>query len=296
MRGGNLPIGKTIWYGETVASLTSLYTVECTLTNNRFYKGVPDACTGPGTQTGTNTHTHDSATQAHTHSYCIAAHTHGEPACTGGSNQNNRQGGNAICVSGINHVHPITNTAGNTASSCGTTTTDTAHTHAAVSHVPLHRELLPITSNNISIRKKSLPVGSILIWLCSLASIRSDFQVADGTNGTLCTLDRYARAVCGACTNPGTGAGLASHQHAAQTHTHNNPFPHTHTNSGNLAAVAACQPRLTGGSQVAGSPHVHAISAASGCDIGTTLAAGCHQHPARNNGPASTRVAYIERV
>ena len=143
-------------------------------------------------------------------------------------------------------------------------------------------------------RQRTLPIGSIVLWICNLSTIPGGWQVA---NGTVCTLDRYARPVPNACTNPGTGAGAASHQHAGATHFHTNIWLHTHTISGSSGAGCGstsrqCQTPF----QTIAASHTHGSASPSGVGTGNTLSSGCHQHTSVNNDPAAVRVAYIQRI
>lgn len=299
IRANNVPICKVVWYSKTIASVPANYSIETGLTNNRFFKGVPNACTAPGTQVGSNCHTHSNTVTTHTHTSSIASHTHTKPSCSGAGSTNTKSSGASAANVPLNtHTHstsPIT--VGSTAL-CGTTSVDTVHAHTGLSHLPLHRELLPIKTTTISLRNKRLPIGGILLWLCNLTKIPTGYQVANGTNGTVCTLDRHARAVPNACTSPGTGAGTASHQHAAQTHTHASPGAHTHTITGGLAAGTSSVTYLfSAGFFSPNLAHTHTSPANTSCMAGgATSSSGSHQHTTTNNDPASVRVAYIERI
>ena len=296
IRSTVLPPCKIIWYSKNVSTVPSNFSIDSSLSNNRFYKGVPDACTSPGTQSGTNAHQHSSDSSAHTHSFCLPGHTHSKPSQSGGQSAGGSSGAGAGPRS-TSHTHstsPMTVTAAGATS--GTTTSDAAHQHSCLTHLPLNRELLPIKTSTVSLRVKTLPVGSIVLWACNLSLIPTGWQVADGTNGTVDTLDRHARSVPNVCTNPGSGSGASSHQHSAETHIHTNAFPHTHVTGGTLAAntvtvnVDACnEPKSTG-------LHTHSLDTVSGGIQGNTISSGSHQHASTNNDPSTIRVAYIERI
>jgi len=300
LRDSNIPPNKVIWYSKTIASLPSDFSIETGLTNNRFYKGVPDAGTDPGTQAGTNSHTHAANTTTHTHSFCLPSHGHGKPGSVNAGGGGVTTGPSASCIHSLaTHVHSLSPVTLGSTSASGTTTVDDSHSHdAGLTHLPLHRELLPIKKSIISLRNRKLPTGSIVLWLCNLNTIPAGFQVADGTNGTIDTLDRHIRAVPDDTTDPGTGAGSASHQHASQTHIHTTAFVHTHTITGSLPAVGGGNAfRLASpGSVAARSTHVHTNPANTPQHIGTSLVSGSHQHASTNNDPSSLRVAYIESI
>lgn len=294
IRSTVLPPCKIIWYSKNTCTVPSNFSIDSGLSNNRFYKGVPNACTSPGTQAGTNTHQHSSDSSAHTHTFCIPSHGHGKPATSG-------SGGGASSAAGASprvpsHTHSTSCMTICSATACGTTTCDAAHQHSCLTHLPLNRELLPIKTSTVSLRVKTLPVGSVVLWVCNLSLIPCGWQVADGTNSTICTLDRHARSVPNVCTNPGSGSGAASHQHSAETHIHTNAFPHTHVSSGTLPSecctvnVDTCNEPFSVGN------HTHAVNAATSGMTGDTTTSGSHQHASTNNDPSSIRVAYIERI
>jgi len=296
MRSSHVPIGKNIFYSKTVASLPSEFSVDSCFVNNKFIKSVLDACTSPGSTGGGTSHQHATNTSCHIHTFSVPSHTHGKP-----TNVNNKSCGSEGGATDIGlHDHSTSSITIASATGSGCTGNDSTHQHASTCHIPLHRELLPIRNNVISMRKTILPVGSVLLWYCNLSLIPDGWQVADGSNGTLCTLDRYARLVCGPCTNPGTGAGSLTHQHAGSTHTHSGAHAHSHTQSGSYPADVS--PPLAGGHS--GTPpanaeitHTHGAGGTSTCPSASiTVSGGCHQHTATNNQPLSIRVAFIERI
>ncbi len=295
LRSSGLPVGKVVWYGKTIASLPTLYSVESTIANNRFFKGTPDGCTSPGTEAGTDCHTHPVSSTTHTHGFCFPSHVHVKSTNTAVSAQGNSGGGIGSRLMNHNsHVHP---TAGIniTATQSGTTANNTTHSHASSSHLPLHRELLPVKVASISMRNRKMPIGTILGWLDTLATVPDQYQVADGTNSTLDTLDRYARSVPCDTTNPGTGGGNATHQHATGG-THSHTLSHTHAVSG--ATGAASVTNLAGNfccvNAAAGS-HGHANNTIA-AKTGNALANGAHQHATTNNDAEAVRMAYIENI
>lgn len=299
IRANNVPVCKVVWYSKTIASVPANYNIETGLTNNRFFKGVPNTCTAPGTQVGSNCHTHGNTVSTHTHTSSIASHTHTKPACTSAGITNTKAtGGSTADVPGSAHVHATTPITVGSTSLCGTTSTDIVHAHTGLSHLPLHRELLPIKTTTISLRNKRLPIGGILLWLCNLTKIPTGYQVANGTNGTVCTLDRHVRAVPNACTSPGTGAGAASHQHAAQTHTHTSSGAHTHTVTGSVSAgTTKVAYSFQAGLFSTNFAHAHTNPANTSAMVSElSSSSGSHQHTTTNNDPASVRVAYIERI
>jgi len=296
LRDANLPLDKVIWYGRDVSTVPSSYSIDSSIVNNRFHKGVPDGCTGPLTQAGASTHQHSSE-GTHSHCYSLPSHTHGKPAQSATTSSSHRPNSGAQTVLSESHVHSLSGVTIGSASDSGTTATDGAHQHAAGCNIPLFRELLPIKTTKVAIRERTLPLGSILLWFCPLNTIPTGWQVADGTNGTLDTLDRYGRPVCGACTNPGTGGGAANHTHTAATHVHVNPFVHTHTATGNTGASCGTLLRQVGTPfQVSGIGHVHASVCPTDSGVGDTPTAGSHSHSSTINDPSALRVAYIQRI
>lgn len=62
-----------------------------------------------------------------------------------------------------------------------------------------------------------VPVGAILMWSGTLATIPSGWALCDGTGGTPNLLAKFIKGVATSATNPGTTGGAANHTHANGT-------------------------------------------------------------------------------
>ncbi len=58
MRSSVLPPCKIIWYSKNTCTVPTNYSIDSSLSNNRFYKEVPDASNCTGIQAVSNTHQH----------------------------------------------------------------------------------------------------------------------------------------------------------------------------------------------------------------------------------------------
>ena len=84
-----------------------------------------------------------------------------------------------------------------------------------------------------SAQNESLPIGSIVIWSGTVASIPTGWQLCDGTNGTPDLRNRFVMGV-NSEENPGVTGGSANHTHGPGSYV----VPgHTHTYSGYTKGV-----------------------------------------------------------
>jgi len=110
----------------------------CTLNIlDRFIKGIPTACTNPGSTTGSSSHTH---TDGHTHSSVSVTHVHAGTGSSGGGTgagcQNPNQPGSPVAATG--HTHPFSST---DCKSQAASLNSGCHTHASVDHKPSTKEV-----------------------------------------------------------------------------------------------------------------------------------------------------------
>lgn len=155
-----------------------------------------------------------------------------------------------------------------------------------------------------------VPVGGILMWSGTLASIPTGFSLCDGTNGTPDLRDRF---IVGAANgqNPGTVGGAATHLHAAHpdhsgviNHTHpvNDPG-HTHDQMRHATTTGALTGIVTAPDTSSSSPQIMGPTTGSRTTGVTTqnpaggVAAYSHSaHDSVSNLPPFYALAFIMRT
>lgn len=221
---GIIQSGICAYYNETSVPIGWYY---CDGNNstpdlrNKYLKG---ASTGAdaGTTGGALTHGHTI-----THNHTANSHTHSGTSAT--SNPNNKANGSDTTKAKA-HTHTITLAAATDTISNYTDTTagntDTVE--------PAYKKIGVIKNSGGSLKKNI--VG---LWLGSVSSLPVNWQVCDGTNGTLDLRDKFIKIGTDLSENNNTG-GSNTHTHTAVSHTHTPTGTHTHTGStGNPSAVNA---------------------------------------------------------
>jgi len=205
---GSHPIPDNAVMLSADAAIPANYSILAAL-KNKFLKGAGTGADG-GATGGSTTNVHDIG-----HSHTGYNHNHGP---TTSSNANEVWASLPCCNSlGNNHSHTFT--PGDDAPApdnfVGTLTTpETVE--------PLHKKLLALQASGADLQP-----GLIGLWLGSIASIPSGWNLCDGSSVTLDMRNFHLK-----CANDSTEisatAGANSHTHAAQSHTHTTQ-PHHHS-------------------------------------------------------------------
>jgi len=128
----------------------------------------------------------------------------------------------------------------------------------------------------------NLPIGGIIMWNGSVATIPAYFSLCDGDNGTPDLTDRFVIGAGGAYA-PDASGGLATHNHTIPNT--GAAGSHTHSFSGNSGGPSGAAVAAITGSGGASSTHTHSLSGSTGPD-------GSHTHSVPNAGPASNLPPY----
>jgi len=275
---------------------------------NRFLRGAPagqnaGATGGSATHTHTEqsagSHTHVGATTSggdhyHTIPAYSATHTHGGVSLASGDTC-------AFQPHNFAHTHTNTDTIG---AHTHTVATGGAHTHTIeqASSLPTYYDVIYIYCTSAS----SIPVGGIMIWAGSLASIPSQYALCDGSSSRPDLRTRFTRGAAFGVEAGGTG-GSNSHTHIddPQTHTHTqDTFSGTHTHASTNVAGAhrhagPVTVAVTAGAKkfennaVSSGGHSHSFFSFTWTHTHTVSSAGSHQHVINL---ADTRPSYYEVV
>lgn len=243
----------------------------------KYLKG---AATGgnSGATSGGTSHSH---TVDHTHT--AGSHSHsGNVQSTGGTSGTSDYGtGDGSSKSQSQHYHATVLNS----SSSGTVDTYTGTAGSAETVEPAYKKLGLIKCSLTKTYE-----GLVGMWLGSVASIPVNWQVCDGTNGTLDLTDKFIKTP-DTLANNGDVGGSNTHTHAASnSHTHTATGTHTHT----LSSFGNAQ-NFTGGSPGGNSAireHSHSVSS-----IGTATSSWAAQTisaDSSSNQPAYLTVAYIQ--
>jgi hypothetical protein len=131
------------------------------------------------------------------------------------------------------------------------------------------------------------PVGGIIAWTGTAASIPAGWQVCDGTNGTKnlrgCFI--YGAAVDG---DVGDSGGALTHTHTAGEAASGGSHMHTVSiQSGSAIPAATDANAVAGSSNYTQNPHTHLVS-------GNTAPGGAHTHTAGTIDNASSLPPYVK--
>ena len=262
---------------------------------DKYTKGIPTAATNPGSAIGTNTH-NPSGGSAHTHTN-TASSSHGHTGNTGASSANTSLGSNHNVVdeSPSGHVHAMT--IDNNTSTVSTDSTGGSHTHSSESHQPSFAVVKHVKQNitSISLRRRSVPLFTIVLFGGLLSSIPSNFSLESGMS-----TNNFHKGVTDAGTTPGSTGGTVSHQHdASGGHTHSLTFTnHGHNVSGIVVAGSSSNQGLATGSTVSRGDHTHTPNTTDLDNSTTSLTSSnnTHQHATQNHLPVSIEMAFISKT
>lgn len=293
LRESTIPFKTSFIWPKTIATIPSKFTTDA----NIFTRHIKGVGISPGTNGGRTTHGHANLT--HNHALSLVSHLHSlttlanAPTHTVGF-------GNRPGVPGHGHTKNTLAASNTTTNKCSDSP---GHTHDTLSVNPASKESLIVKKDSISLRRIGIPFNSISFWNDTLASIPTNFGLANGTGGTDNYLGKFLVGVPDGCTNPGTNVGADTHTHNNIAHTHANiTFGHTHGGTGASSTFAGqftthCFgpqggiPALTG--------HSHAFGTTTGTTPtpgGTLPSAGGHTHDTINLRPVSTETALIQKV
>lgn len=301
LRTKQIPKCSIILWPNTIATIPKEYAIQSCY-NTKFIRGVLNACIAPGTTGGTCTHQHLNTVCTHTHGQQITCHGHAWPASYNhvgiATSATDSAGGNNV-LAPHNHLRntmAVTNLSG----SAGSTVIQDSHQHTSQNHIPQHHEIAFIKRTGFNLRNPGVPEDAMVMWLGTLASIPTNFALANGVSCTPNLLNRYPQGVPTSCTDPGSQAGNATHQSNTLTHTHNaSSLDHMHAVTGQ---DATCQDGQANGSPGGGGGrsffnHDHCASSSQNpTETWCPAAADSHQHAATSNNPATIEVAYIQKV
>ena len=165
--------------------------------------------------------------------------------------------------------------------------------------VELMQQLINNTTNiyeriNVlqSLKGGGVPVGAVMIWKGSYATIPDGFQLADGTNGTPDLRDRFLMGLASTETDDNLleSGGETQHQHAMGAVTAATKHKHTVYLNNSSGAVSVSS---SGTTQLAGGGHNHSWSA-------ETATADKHTHSgtyaSSDHLPAYTKYYWIARI
>ena len=137
----------------------------------------------------------------------------------------------------------------------------------------------------------NVPIGGIIIWSGSVASIPSGWHICDGAGGTVDLRDRF---VIGAGSTYAVGAtgGASTHKHTIAATAPGGS--HRHSVSGTTGGPSGTTSVQVTGTNVASSGHTHSFS-------GNTGTGGGHTHGVPDTGYTSSlppyyALAFIQRI
>ena len=154
------------------------------------------------------------------------------------------------------------------------------------------------------VASQNLPIGVILLWSGSTASIPAGFQICDGTNGTPDLRDRFLVGAGSAYAVGATGGGT-THTHTGHAnHVVTQPADHgTHTSAGGHthdAHTTAADTTVTGAGTRLTGPVTHSSDGAHTHDAHpahTGTAVDAHSaHDSPDHRPLFYALAYIQKV
>ena len=234
--------------------------------------GVNAGDTGGGTE---NIHSID-------HTHTTANHTH--TATSGGESDNtkiDRTVGDPPALTAYGHTHTISLTGAKQAIVATTVNLTTAETVQ-----PAYKTLNAF--KNDSGGNIALVAEDIAMWLGSLASIPTGWNLCDGTNSTPDMRGKWFKNNASATTSS-TG-GSNTHTHAAQNHTHGTGATHTH--AGTVSAHVAGDKPTGGGTTIPKASDEHTLDTCSSTAV--AYAAGSTTGNSSSNEPEYRTVAYIQ--
>lgn len=145
--------------------------------------------------------------------------------------------------------------------------------------------------NQVIVDPTNVPIGGIILWSGSVASIPTHFVLCNGANGTPDLRDRFVIGA-GGTRSPGATGGASTHTHTVGES--GSGGSHSHSVSGTTGGPSATVSRLDGVMGAGSATHTHSFSATSG-------SAGSHSHSNPSTGSGSNlppffALAYIMRI
>ena len=128
----------------------------------------------------------------------------------------------------------------------------------------------------------NVPIGGIIMWSGSIASIPAHWALCDGTSGTPDLTDRFVVGAGSSYAVDDTG-GVTSHSHSGGSTSTGGS--HTHSISGNTSTNSTTNSAQSGVIDVAADGHYHSYS-------GTSSSSGSHSHTTGDSGSASNLPPY----
>lgn len=285
-----------IMWTNSLASSPTGYNIQSAF-YDRYYKGVPNACTSPlGTSCPSN---HSHSASCHTHTFCV--NTHGSQhglACgktgTGGGQYRHCPG--PATTSSPAHTHSQGSFTAAAASAITGSTASDNHAHGGCNAELAKATVAMYKPSKVSMRSTGIPVGGLVMWQCTLATIPTGFALANGTACTPNLLNRFPKGIPCGSTDPGTLDGSNTHTHSGSCHTHGFSMNHTHTISG----TTGCRQGGTICNFCAGAirlAHTHgysgSLSTSGGCKVTDN---NSHTHTTVDHKPLSKEVAIIQQL
>lgn len=137
----------------------------------------------------------------------------------------------------------------------------------------------------------SMKLGMVGLWLGTVASIPNNWQVCDGTNGTVDMRDKFIKVPTDLSTNGATG-GSNTHTHTGVTHTHTASGTHSHSGSTGGPQQTTGRNGSNSGTKFANIGHTHTLTSVS--SVTATYQNGTSTPGSVDNQPAYLTVAYIQ--
>lgn len=294
-RTGHIPKNIIVMYNAN-GTLPSGYSHECTLFS-KYTKGVPTACTNPGSCDGADTHTEAANNLTHNHTGAASgcdSHSHtltsaGFADCAGVSRFT------GLCqIAKDNHTHTFSGCVTSPSLTVGCTTI--CHTHASANIEPLFGTLRHIkyTDTVIRSRRRSLPQSTIIYYNKALSTIPCHWQL-----DTSLVSNRFTKGVANACACVGGTGGASTHSHAADGgHIHLVSLAcHTHgiaCTSGGASANADSDSGCTSGAAAGHSHSKSTVTISCATSGNACSSSNTHTHTAENNLPVFTELAYLK--
>lgn len=239
---------------------------------DKYLKGA-SAGADAGTTGGAITHQH---TVTHQHTANSHSHTGTSPIMTGQWSRLSAANGASFPLK--THTHTITFTGVDTSSNY--IKTDAG---ASDSVEPSYKKM-----GLIQCATPVLKVGMVGLWLGSIASIPKNWQVCDGSNGTVDMRDVFIKIPTNLSGN-GVIGGSNTHTHTPVSHTHTGSHGHTGTSDGGSEGVFKADGYNTG--ELIPTSHTHTATINSNT---TTYSTDDMTASSVDNQPSYLTVAYIQ--
>jgi hypothetical protein len=259
------------------ASLPTSWTIY-TNSQNRYLRGAVAAGNG-GATSGSSTHSH-AADLSHTHS---SEHVHPDGTVAQSAATNNSFPAGAAGA-GDNHTHSYTVASNN----IGTSNAATINSSTDSLEPPFQK--VAVIQNGTG--GQDLPIGTIAVWRGTLASIPTNWVLADGNNSTPNLMGDFPKGALDTSELGNTG-GATTHTHTSTAHSAAwTSSVHTHSLSitGTSSATRGINP-TPGGTTGPTASHTH--TATSGAAASFSPGTSAPNLDSTTSLPAYEEVAYI---